>query len=450
MVGKTPLSGDFGTKLRHNALTSLYNVVSSNVQYMNNYDHLHVAVVSVGNPLLLYLPKVSTYNSVASLAFLYVTGPSGGQIQLQPFPDDAASANVNGGPVGGSVSYTQGATNMVLLVFRKNFQFFICPVSFQLGGGGGGGSTSVQAGTGITVTQLGSVYTVVNAAPDQTVALNAGSGVSVAGTYPNFTIANSAPDQVVSLLNGTGIAVTGAYPTFTVTNSMPDQTVVLNSGAGMSITGTYPTFNVANTAPDQVVSISSGAGIGVSGSYPSFSVTNTAPDQVVSLTSASSYITISGTYPNFTLSTPLLMPSYIQASQTIASYAIGNTSTQITTAFTKNYASSEWTVDGSGGFVYSSASSGRAIWFSVDYKQTSSTTGNQGWITIQRNSNNNPVMDIQVSVTGWFNAAGAVFTASSPIPITVEPGDIFHVAFRSNTAGSATNAIIAVNIASTQ
>jgi len=418
-------------------------------QFINNYDHLHVAVVSVATPLQLILPKVATFNSVANVFFIYVTGPSGGQIVLTPYPDDASSATINGGLAGASVSYTQGATNMVLLVFRKNFQFFICPVNFQLGGGGGGGSTSVQGGTGITVSQLGSVYTVVNSAPDQTVVLNAGSGVSVGGTYPNFTVANSAPDQVVSLLNGTGIAVTGSYPTFTVTNSKPDQTVTLTSGAGMSITGTYPTFNIANAAPDQVVSITSGTGIGVSGAYPSFSVTNTAPDQVVSLTSTSSYIVVSGTYPNFSISSPLLMPSYIQGTLSVGSLTINTTPTQVTSAFTKNYSSSEWSVDGSGGFVYSSAASGRTVWMSVDFKHASTTAGNQGWITIQRNANVYPVVDIQVSVTG-FNTANSIFTASSPTPIAVEPGDIFHIAFRANTSGTSTTAVVSVNIASAQ
>ena len=74
----------------------------------------------------------------------------------------------------------------------------------------------------------------------------------------------------------------------------------LTAGTGISVTGTYPSFTVTNTAPDQTVAISAGTGISVSGTYPNFTVTNTAPSSGGTVTSVSGTgsvngITLSGT-----------------------------------------------------------------------------------------------------------------------------------------------------------
>lgn len=267
----------FGPRLKHNASLSNYSALQSSSWVMPSTDHIHVAELSALNPITLFLPKVSTFNTPNSLFFVYCSGASGGQITLSPFQQepDISTVAINGGSPGASVSYTQGATNMILLVFRMGFNFYICPVTHQIGGGSG--STVVQAGSSISVSQVGSTYTVTNTAPDQVVALASGSGISVTGSYPNFTVANGAPDQVVSLTNGGGMTISGSYPNFTLTNASPDQTVSLNTGTGMSITGTYPSFTITNAAPDQTVTISAGAGISVGGSYPNFSITNSAP-----------------------------------------------------------------------------------------------------------------------------------------------------------------------------
>jgi len=101
-----------------------------------------------------------------------------------------------------------------------------------------------------------------------------------------------------AISGGTGISY--APSTGIITNSAPDQTVILSNGTAISITGTYPSFTINNTAPDQTVVLSNGTGISVTGSYPSFTITNTAPDQIVSLTGGGT-TTISGTYPSFTI-----------------------------------------------------------------------------------------------------------------------------------------------------
>lgn len=197
------------------------------------------------------------------------------------------------------------------------------------------GSTAVtiQAGTGLSISEAGNTITLTNSAPDQTVSIT-GAGINnVTGTYPSFTITGTEVDGSVTneiqqidtfslssniirislssdnvpaktidlspyvnvgtdlsfngdtlrsstgtdvrVISGTGISTSSTASGITINNTAPDQTVVLNSGTGISASGTYPNFTITNTAPDQTVSISSGSGISVSGTYPSFTVTNT-------------------------------------------------------------------------------------------------------------------------------------------------------------------------------
>lgn len=145
-------------------------------------------------------------------------------------------------------------------------------------------SVGATAGTGISVsgspiTTSGSI-TITNTAPDQTIVLTNGTGISATGTYPNFTITNTAPDQIVALTAGTNISITGSYPNFTInaTGSGTVSSVNLTAGTGISVAGgpitTSGSITVTNTAPDQVVSLTNGGGITVSGSYPNFTLTN--------------------------------------------------------------------------------------------------------------------------------------------------------------------------------
>jgi hypothetical protein len=97
---------------------------------------------------------------------------------------------------------------------------------------------------------------------------------------------------------GTGISYDSA--TGVVTNASPDQTVSLTASTGISTSGSYPNFTIANTAPDQTVVLTASTGISTSGTYPNFTIANTAPDQTVSLTGSGS-TTVTGTYPNFTI-----------------------------------------------------------------------------------------------------------------------------------------------------
>ena len=95
---------------------------------------------------------------------------------------------------------------------------------------------SIIGGSGINVTDGGNVLTVVNTAPDQTVALSNGTGINTTGSYPNFTISNTAPDQTVTLTAGPNIIITGTYPNFTV-----------EAASGSS---SNPSISIVKTNPD--------------------------------------------------------------------------------------------------------------------------------------------------------------------------------------------------------
>lgn len=215
------------------------------------------------------------------------------------------------------------------------------------------------AGTSISFSQASNNLTINNTAPDLTVTLTNGGGVAISGTYPNFTLtatdqsisnegilgvgAGGGTSSTITTNTSTGNAVTINVSTglsiaestsanggsITLTNSSPDQTVTLTNGGGVSISGTYPNFTL--TATDQsttnelqtlantsnstshTVTLSNsggslqyveGTGIGMAttgtGLDGVLTVTNTAPDQTVTLTNGGG-ISISGTYPNFTL-----------------------------------------------------------------------------------------------------------------------------------------------------
>ena len=182
-------------------------------------------------------------------------------------------------------------------------------------------NTEYTAGSGLTLT--GTEFS--NSAPDQTVTLTGGTGITTSGTYPNFTVTNSSPDQTVSLTGSGATTVSGTYPNFTIssTDTNTDTDTTYTAGSGLTLTGT--TFS--NSAPDQTVTLTGSGATSVSGTYPNFTISstdtntdtnteytagsgitltgtvfsNSAPDQTVTLT-GSGNTTVSGTYPNFTIS----------------------------------------------------------------------------------------------------------------------------------------------------
>lgn len=113
---------------------------------------------------------------------------------------------------------------------------------------GGAGVSSLTAGTGISLDVTTGDITVTNSEPDQTVTLTDGTGITITGTYPSFTIdcdvtQYTDTDARLALSAGTGISYDNA--TGIITNDNPDQTVTLTDGTDITITGTYPSFTIS-------------------------------------------------------------------------------------------------------------------------------------------------------------------------------------------------------------
>jgi hypothetical protein len=105
-------------------------------------------------------------------------------------------------------------------------------------------NTTYSAGTGLTL----SGTTFSNSAPDQTVSLTGKGATTVSGTYPNFTITSTDTntDTNTTYSAGTGISLSGT----TFSNAAPDQTVTLTGKGATTISGTYPNFTITSTDTD--------------------------------------------------------------------------------------------------------------------------------------------------------------------------------------------------------
>lgn len=142
--------------------------------------------------------------------------------------------------------------------------------------------------------------------------------------------------------------------------------------------------------------------------------------------------------------------SYLKATQTIASLTLAanpGSINVVTTAWTNSASTSDWTVDGSGGVVYSGSTSGKAIPFQLNMKWDTSG-GHTYSFYILKGSTKYVVATINVDpvVTTAKSLAG-----NSSTPIVCEPGDIFYVGTRRTgvgTADTATNVVLTFNIAS--
>ena len=112
---------------------------------------------------------------------------------------------------------------------------------------------SYAGGTGISI--LGNVIN--NDAPDLAVSLTGSGSTSISGTYPNFTINSTdevddadadASNELQSLsLNGNTLSLSQGGGSVNVS---PDQVVSLNGQGATTVSGTYPNFSISST--DQV------------------------------------------------------------------------------------------------------------------------------------------------------------------------------------------------------
>jgi hypothetical protein len=155
---------------------------------------------------------------------------------------------------------------------------------------------SIVAGTGIAVDNTDPENPIVtNSNPDQTVVITGSGAATITGTYPNFNV--NATDTDTTYTAGSGLELNGTV----FSNTAPDQTVVITGSGGATITGTYPSFNIDTTDATGVDSVVAGTSISIDNTDPANPiVNNTDPDQTVVLNQGNN-ITITGTYPNFTI-----------------------------------------------------------------------------------------------------------------------------------------------------
>lgn len=384
-----------GINLRH---VGTYDVYDANIKVSYPFEigsNFHRAIVLPGSPLNIYLPDTFSYKASGRVYILEVEGPPGGIINLNTaaYGRDVGIARVNKLSPGVPKTYTMGTSAFVLLIVAAKSEYFVTLLNFDGGGGGGGGSTVVAAGSGISVVQSGSTYTVTNSAPNQVVSLSAGTGITVGGSYPSFTVTNSSPNQAVALTAGTGITV--------------------------------------------------------GGSYPNFSVTNSAPDQVVSLSSLSSDLVVGGSYPSFTLTSLAGAPSYISASQNLPSIALTSlTRYNFAGAFTPSYNSSDWSANGSGGIVLNTSAPGRTVWMNVDFKYASATLTTTPTFYLCRNSDLYPIYS-QSPGSSSLTSAAAAMSIQTTTAIPVLPGDVISVQMMTSHTTTISTAVITINFAST-
>src|SRR3989339_1361104 len=207
------------------------------------------------------------------------------------------------------------------------------------------------AGAGINVTN----GVITNELPDQTVTIASENGISVSGTYPNFIIENTKPGDAINIIGNGATSVTGSYPNFTIsstdnnttysagdhisisngiiTNTAPNQTVTLSQGGATSISGTYPNFTISSSDNDQqtlglldnVLSISNGNEVNLSPYLDNtdnqdltlfgntLSITNGTSVTLPEYTEGTG-ISVTGSYPNFTINNTLPAQNYIAGS----------------------------------------------------------------------------------------------------------------------------------------
>lgn len=131
----------------------------------------------------------------------------------------------------------------------------------------------------------------------------------VAGTNVTLNILDVDGFKSIEINSTGGAGVWGA-----ITGTLANQTD-LNTALGLKYDASNPAGYIANLSSfttdnltqgatnlyDQIVSLTQSTGISITGTYPNFTIENTAPDQTVSLTEGTN-VTITGTYPNFTIS----------------------------------------------------------------------------------------------------------------------------------------------------
>jgi|688.fasta_scaffold13570_8 hypothetical protein len=171
-------------------------------------------------------------------------------------------------------------------------------------------------------------------------AYNSTTGVITIPTNNNQITNGSNFITLGSLSGGTGISYNNT--TGVITNSAPDQTVSLTAGAGISISGSYPSFTIASTITQYTdalarAALSFTAG---SGAYNSTTGVITIPTNNNQITNGSNFITLSslsaGAGISYNNSTGVIASTITQYTDALARAAISLTTTGTSGAATYN------------------------------------------------------------------------------------------------------------------
>lgn len=318
-----------------------------------------------------------------------------------------------------------------------------------------GTDVTLTAGTGVTLSGTSGNATITNSAPDQTVVLTGAGITAITGTYPSFTVTSTEVDGNISnegslsvnagtsttsviasntsgstnitLNAGSGLSISENTGTnnITLTNSSPDQTVSI-TGAGINVTtGTYPNFTVtgtevdgnlsnegsltvgvgtattsiinSNTTGSTGVTVTAGTGLAIAEVGNVITLTNSSPDQTLILNGAG-ITSVTGTYPNFTITSTEVDGSTTNELQTVA-----NTSDATSHTVTlSNSGGSTQFVEGSGITLTTTGTSGAGVVTIASTGALPSLANNNIWVGNASNVATavNPSGDADISNTG--------------------------------------------------
>ena len=153
--------------------------------------------------------------------------------------------------------------------------------------------TTAQWGTGRSISIGGTAKTVNGSANYSW----APSEITAGKVSNSFTVQGTAFDgsaaKSVTFTGGTGISISGT----TITNDLGGVPVSISGGGITTVSGTYPNFTISTPNTNVNTTYTAGSGMTLTGTQ----FINAAPDRTVSITGTGA-TTVTGTYPNFTVS----------------------------------------------------------------------------------------------------------------------------------------------------
>ena len=300
---------------------------------------------------------------------------------------------------GGTLTATDGSTTNELQTIANTSDATSHTVTLS----NSGGSVQLVEGSGVTLTTTGtSGAGVVTIA-----ATGAGTDLSFSGASSPVTLNSSTGTDVTFTAgginsfsaSGTNITITGTEVDGNISNEGS-----LTVGAG---SGTTSIIN-SNTSGSTGVTLSASTGLSISESGNVITLTNTAPDQTVSLTGAG-ITNITGTYPNFTITSTEVDGSTTNELQTIS--VASNTTTL-------SNSGGSMTIAGAG--INTVGTAGSTI--TITGTEVDGSISNEGSLTVGAGSGTTSIINSNTS-----GSTGVTITASTGLTIS-ETGNVITLA----------------------